>query len=332
MKGKNKLIVVPVLLGAAGLAYWFMSEPDPQEDRGLVASGTVEATEAHLGFQVPGRIVSIAVREGDHVQEGMQLAALDRNELLARREEARARIAAARSVLAELESGFRKEEISEAQAAVDAARVRLRDAERDTARTKTLFEGGAVSQEAYDKAELAEQLAKSQLVQIEERFRLLEAGHRQETIATQRAQIAQAEASVQVIDAGLDNMLMVASFDGVITVRHREPGETVPGGQAVLTVMNREDRWVRIFVREDRIGAVKYGTSAEITTDTYPDKTYSGRVIFIASEAEFTPKSVQTTEERVRLVYAVKVEITNDPDNDLKPGMPADVRLEVDET
>ncbi len=235
-------------------------------------------------------------------------------------------------MLAELESGFRKEEISEAKAAVDAARVRLRDAERDTARTKTLFEGGAVSQEAYDKAELAEQLATSQLVQIEERFRLLEAGHRQETIATQRAQIAQAEASVRVIDASLDNMLLVASFDGVITVRHREPGETVPAGQAVLTVMNREDRWVRIFVREDRIGAVKYGTSAEITTDTYPNKTYSGRVIFIASEAEFTPKSVQTTEERVRLVYAVKVQITNDPDNDLKPGMPADVRLEVNET
>jgi HlyD family secretion protein len=332
MKGKKKLIVVPILLGAAGLTYWLSSEPVGKEDPRLLASGTVEATEAHLGFQVPGRITSIAVREGDLVQEGMQLAELDRKEMLARREEARARIAAARSQLSELESGFRKEEISEAQAAVDAARVRLQDAERDVARTKTLFEGGAVSREAYDKAELAEQLAKSQLVQIEERLGLLETGFRQERIATQRAQLAQAEASLQVIDASLENMLLVAAFDGVLTVRHREPGETVPAGQAVLTVMNREDRWVRIYVREDRIGAVKHGTSAEITTDTYPNKTYSGRVVFIASEAEFTPKSVQTTEERVRLVYAVKVQITSDPDYDLKPGMPADVRLEVDET
>ena len=92
--------------------------------------------------------------------------------------------------------------------------------------------------------------------------------------------------------------------------------------------MNANDRWVRIYVPEDRIGAVRMGMPAAITSDTYPDKTYPGEVVFIASQAEFTPKSVQTTEERVRLVYAVKVRITTDPDLELKPGMPADVRLE----
>jgi HlyD family secretion protein len=93
--------------------------------------------------------------------------------------------------------------------------------------------------------------------------------------------------------------------------------------------MNPDDRWVRIYVREDRIGAVRVGARAEIRCDTFPGKTYSGEVRFISPEAEFTPKNVQTTEERVRLVYAVDVRITSDPAGDLKPGMPADVRVDV---
>jgi HlyD family secretion protein len=102
----------------------------------------------------------------------------------------------------------------------------------------------------------------------------------------------------------------------------------VTAGAPVLTVMNPGDRWVRIFIREDRIGAVHLGQGATITADTYPDRTYPGEVVFIASEAEFTPKSVQTSEERVKLVYALKVRITGDPARELKPGVPADVRLE----
>jgi HlyD family secretion protein len=115
-------------------------------------------------------------------------------------------------------------------------------------------------------------------------------------------------------------------------VRHREPGEIVSPGAAVLTLMNADDRWVRIYVPANRIGAVRMGMRVSITSDTFPEKTYPGDVVFIASQAEFTPKSVQTTEERVRLVYAVKIRILDDPDLELKPGMPADVRLEFPES
>jgi len=113
-----------------------------------------------------------------------------------------------------------------------------------------------------------------------------------------------------------------------VTVRHREPGETTPPGAPVLTLMNPDDRWVRIYVPEDRIGLVTLGQRATITSDSYPDRTHEGRVTFIASEAEFTPKNVQTPEERVKLVYAVKVQVVGDTAFELKPGMPADVRLE----
>jgi HlyD family secretion protein len=141
--------------------------------------------------------------------------------------------------------------------------------------------------------------------------------------------VAQADATVAAIDATLARMVVQAPFAGVVTVRHREPGEIVPSGSPVLTVLDPSDRWVRIYVPEPRLGAVALGARATITSDTYPDRSYEGRVQFIASEAEFTPKTVQTTEERVKLVYAVKVAVTADSAFELKPGMPADVRLEL---
>jgi HlyD family secretion protein len=299
------------------------------ENNALAASGTVEATDAQLGFPATGRIELIAVREGDRVRAGMELARLDGKEIAARREEAQARIESVRAQLVELERGFRSEEVAQAKAARDAARRKLADAERDLERARTLSEGGALPQESLEKAELAQELAASALAQANEQLALLEAGPRPEKISAQRAALAQAEASVRAIDAAIANLTVTAPFDGIVTVRHREPGETVPAGSPVLTLMNPDDRWVKIYVREDRIGAVRVGAPAEIRCDTYPDKRYPGQVRFIASEAEFTPKNVQTQEERVRLVYAVEVQITGDREGDLKPGMPADVRLDV---
>ncbi len=333
---KARIVVVVLVLAAAiGAAFAFRdrlpghfgASPPPS---GLAASGTVEATEAQLGFAIAGRIEEISVREGDPVKAGRELARLDRSEVLARRDEAQSRIDSARALLRELERGSRTEEVAQARAARDAAANRLEDALRDLERSRTLQQGGAIPKEALDKAELAVELARKELERAEEQLRLLEAGPRRERIDAQRAALAQVEASLRAIDAALDFMTLEAPFDGVITVRHREPGETVSPGAAVLTLMNPSDRWVRIYIREDRIGAVRVGASAEIRCDTFPDKTYAGEVRFIASEAEFTPKNVQTTEERVRLVYAVKVRITGDPTGDLKPGMPADVRLDAE--
>lgn len=326
----KRLLVLLFVVGAAAAAagYWFWYRPAPEAANVLVASGTVEATEAQLGFTAAGRIEAIHVREGDRLQAGTELARLDRTELEARRAQAVAQLAVARALLAELERGSRPEEVAQGRAAVNARRETLVDAERDLDRTRRLFDGGAVPRENLDKAVMSVEIARSQLTQTEEQLRLLEQGPRRERIDAQRAQVAQAQAAIQATDAALANTIILGPFDATVTVRHREPGEIVAPGAAVLTLMNAADRWVRIYVPEDRIGAVRMGMPAAITSDTYPDKTYPGEVVFIASQAEFTPKSVQTTEERVRLVYAVKVRIKTDPDLELKPGMPADVRLE----
>lgn len=324
----RRLVLVPVVLVlvAAAVVLMLLGRGD---DASLVASGTVEATEAQLGFPVSGRILEVAVREGDAVRIGQPLAYLDTAETEARRRQAAAQAAAARALLLELERGSRPEEIAQAQAALAAARDRLEDARRDHERARSLRAGGNISEQQLEKATVAFQVAESLERQAAEQYLLVVKGPRPEAIAAQRAQVAQAEAAAAAVEAVLANMTIRSPFSGVVTVKNREPGEIVPGGSPVVTVLNRDDRWVRIYVPENRIGAVHLGQAAAITSDTPPRKPYGGEVEFIASEAEFTPKSVQTQEERVKLVYAVKVHITGDPEYDLKPGMPADVRLET---
>jgi HlyD family secretion protein len=332
MKRLLILILVVVAVGGVAAGYWFWYRPAPDAADVLVASGTVEATEGQFGFTAAGRIEAILVREGDRISAGTELARLDRTEVGAKRAQAVAHVHAGRAQLAELERGSRPEELAQGRAAVNAVNEKLLDAERDLERTRRLFEGGAVPRESLDKAAMSVEIARSQQTQAGEQLRLLEQGPRREKIEAQRAQVVQAQAAVQAIDAALANSIVLAPFDATVTVRHREPGEIVSPGAAVLTLMNADDRWVRIYVPANRIGAVRMGMRVSITSDTFPEKTYPGDVVFIASQAEFTPKSVQTTEERVRLVYAVKIRILDDPDLELKPGMPADVRLEFPES
>ena len=320
--------ILPLLLiaGLAAIAYVKFLKPKPAPGD-FSASGTVEATDAALGFQVPGRIEWIGPHEGERVKAGDTLARLDRSELIARRAQAQAQLGAANALLAELQAGARSEELAQAREAARVATERVADAQRDFDRVQRLLQGGAVAQEVFDKAKLALDVATAQRNQAQEQLKLVQAGPREERITAQRAMVAQGEAAIRQADAALENAVIRAPFAGLVAVRDREPGETVGAGAPVLTIVNLDDRWIRIYVSENEIGAVHIGESASITSDTYAGKTYFGTVSFIASQAEFTPRNVQTTEERVKLVYAVKVRITGDAANELKPGMPADVKL-----
>ena len=327
---KRRRIVIVVAAVLVPIILLRLTVFGPQSRMGPIsASGTVEATEADLGFQVPGRIEQVVVREGDETDSLMELAWLDRAEAVARREAANAQVAAARAVLAELRSGFRSEEIAQGRAALRAAEQRLTNTRRDYERTKRLYEGGAVSRQALDHQETSLALATAEYEGAQEQLSILETGPRQERIAAQRAAVAQAEASLAQAEAVLNNTIIRSPFPGTISARHREPGETVPAGAPVITLVNLADRWVRIYVREDEVGRLQIGQAASITADAYPDSVYQGRVTFIADEAEFTPRNVQTTAERVKLVYRVKIQITGDPSYDLKPGIAADVQLDT---
>jgi HlyD family secretion protein len=193
-----KKIVLPILLlAAAGVGVWYYMNRPAEAETDLAASGTVEATDAQLGFQVPGRLLEVAVREGERVRAGQVLARLDPSESDARRAQAAAQVEAARAQLAELERGARSEEVVQARAGLDGAQDRLANAESDYQRTKTLFDGGAVSRETLDNARLALELARSQRTQAAEQLQLVRKGPRQERIEQARAQVAQAQAALQ---------------------------------------------------------------------------------------------------------------------------------------
>jgi len=327
MKPNPRIAVPVVLVVLAAVVVAVLLVRGREGERPLTASGTVEATDARLGFDVPGRLAAMLVEEGDEVAAGQTVAILDTTQIHAQLIQARAQADAVRARLAELESGTRVEEIAQARARASAAADRLALARSDLARTRILFEGGAVSPDTYDRARTSLEVAVSDSVDAAKAFRLAELGPRAETIRAQRAELARAEAAVQGAEASLALMSARAPFPGVVSVRHREPGETVPAGSPAITLTNLGDRWVRIYVPETSIGRVRLGQKAALSCDTFPGKTYDGAVSYIASEAEFTPKSVQTPEERVKLVYMVKVRILGDPGHDLKPGMPADVTL-----
>ncbi len=331
MRRKPPIPVVVLLLVAlaAGGWWWWRSRRERAPEGVLRASGTVEATEARMGFETGGRLLAVGPHEGDAVAAGAELARLDRAELEARRAQAVAQVEAAAARLAELLAGARREEIAQAEAQRGAAAEQLGEADRELARTRILVEGGATPREALDKAQTARDVAAERVKQAGEQVALLRRGPRREQVEAQRAVVEQARAQVAAADVALAHTTLRAPFAGVISVRHREPGEVVAPGAPVLTLLRRDDRWVRIYVPEDRLGAVPLGAAATLRSDTYPDKTYRGTVTFLASEAEFTPKNVQTQEERVRLVYAAKVRIVDDARFELKPGLPVDVEISL---
>ena len=326
---RRKLIPIALIAVIIVVAALLLLSRDGKEDGELKASGTVEVTEAELGFQAAGRVGAVNVEEGATVAAGAELARLDQAELQARRAAAVAQVAAARALLAEVQRGSQPQEVAQGEAAALAARERMEEASRVAERARRLFEGGALSREQHDQAQTSYEVARAQYVQAREQVSLVRQGPRAERVAAQHAAVAGAEAVLEQADAALAMSVIRAPFAGLVTERHREPGEIVAPGQPVVTLMNPDDRWVAIYVPEDQIGKVALGSAAAITSDSYPDREYEGRIVFIADRAEFTPRNVQTAEERVKLVYAVKVAIAGDPDGVLKAGVPADVRIPI---
>lgn len=321
----RKLLMIVLVLTVLALAVWLVVRGG--DEAGIEASGTIEATEADLGFGIPGRIAEIHVPEGDSVTAGQELAVLDLDEVRARHRQAVAAAEAAEARLAELERGSRPQEIAQAAAALDAARQSLDAARQDFERTRTLHEAGGSSGEALDRARTRLAAAEAERTRAAEQLGLVREGPRIEQVDAQRAIARQARSAADEAATLLRDATIRAPFAGIVTTRHREPGENVVVGAPVVSVLDLDDRWVRIFVPEDQVGRVRIGQPAAITADTWSDRTYEGQVTFLASEAEFTPSNVQTREERVKLVYEVKVRVTGDPRYELKVGTPADVRL-----
>jgi HlyD family secretion protein len=379
MKGKKKLILlIPVVVIAGVLTYRYVKQRIGHDPNVIRVSGNMEVTDVELSFRIPGWVERRTVSEGQLVQGGQEVAALDRTELTQEVELRKREIAAARAALAEVEAGSRPEEIAEAEAFVAQAKARVAELEAgsrpqevaaakaavaratadtdyrktELARMEQLHKSDAATNQELDTSRTAyvvadarlreaqEQLklveegpraeqieqAKAALAQAQQRLALVKKGPRQEVVDQARARLQQAEQALAIAQTRLTYTTLTSPVSGLVLSENVEAGEYVAAGTPIVTVADLNNIWLRAYINETDLGRVKVGQAVRVTTDTYPGKVYEGRISFIASEAEFTPKNVQTPKERVKLVYRVKITVAN-PNMELKPGMPADAEI-----
>ncbi len=269
----------------------------------------------------------------------------------------RAEVDQAEIQLQELLSGSRPQQIEEARAAAEQARAQQAQAREDWERAQMLYKNDDISTAQRDQYQARMEAAAAALRQAEERLALVIEGPRKEQIEGARVRVAQARAALKLTETGrleirrleqelqirradveraraqvalvetqINDGTVVAPVSGVVLVKSAEPGEILAAGTAVVSIGNLEKPWLRGYINERDLGRVKLGSIVRVTTDSYPGKVYRGRVSFISSEAEFTPKQIQTEEERVKLVYRIKIEVDN-PDQELKLNMPADAEI-----
>jgi HlyD family secretion protein len=313
-----------VLAGVAALLLALAACTRGSRSGALVLSGNIEVTDAQLGFKIPGRVIERTVSEGDRVQAGQLIARLDdaeQNDQLALR---RAELAGAEAALAELEAGSRPQEVAAAAAALRSAEAERDRAGLDFARQQELRRKDAIADRELEAAQAQLKVAEARTAEAAERLKLVQEGPRTEDITQARARVDQTRAAVALAQTQLDNTRLIAPLTGVVLSHNIEPGEYVSPGTPVVTVADLAHVWVRTYINQTDLGRIAHGQKVEVRTDTFPGKTYAGTIGFIASEAEFTPKTVQTAKERVKLVFRLKVDIAN-PRDELKPGMAADV-------
>jgi len=335
-------IVVPILvLIAAAFAYHLILRGDNSNNT-LVVSGTIEVTDAQLSFRIPGMLVRRLVDEGQEVKTGQLIARLDDTDQKLAITKARARLSYSEAALSERTSGSRPQEIADAQAELNKARAeaqtalaQLHQAKAEKDRYHALFIKDVVSAQTYDtfhtRYETAASTYQEAMARVEssrQRLSLRVEGPRAEQIEQARAQVIVDQEALRQAQQQLEYTSLYAPFDGIILSKAAEPGEYLNPGMPVVTIGHLDKVWLRAYVNETDLGRVNRNKEAEVTTDTYPGKTYRGRISFISSEAEFTPKSVQTHEERVKLMYRIKIDLDN-PNYELKPGMPADAMIRL---
>ena len=320
IRSRGAIFAVFLVLALGGLAaYWFAAPVrtwifGSGAAETLVVSGNIEAHESVVSFKtVQSRIVELPFDEGQWVKTGTVLARVDSSDYAQQAVIARAALTAQRRQLAVAQDNV---EAAKKTIVSDEADLELKQLQFN--RAQDLWTRGAGTTEARDEASAALKQSTAALA----RDKALEATA-EANVSLAEANAQSAEASVGMADIVLGYTTLFAPFDGVILVRQAELGEVAVPGSPVVTMADIDHVWLRAYVNEPDIGKVRFGEAVTVTTDTYPGKKYQGRIGFISSSAEFTPKSVETHEERVTLVYRIRIDIDN-PTHELVPGMPAD--------
>jgi HlyD family secretion protein len=330
-------------------------------DEGAVVTKGMVVARLDRDQLVQQREAQVATLQTAQAQldESRSAAEWQRSTMAADLDVRRSDLSSAQSHLLEMKNGSRPEEIQQALAAVDSAQAEFENATKDWDRAQTLYKSDDISTAQYDAYHKALDAATANLKQAKQHSALVSAGNRSEDIEGAAAQeskaraslkmgeanslelqrreqdivarqgdIARAKAQIVLIDSQLSDTIATSPISGVVLVKAADVGEVLAPGTSVVTVGDIDHPWLRAYIGETDLGRVKLGSKVKVTTDSYPGKIYNGRVSFISSEAEFTPKQIQSTEERVKLVYRIKIDIEN-PLHELKSNMPADAEIQA---
>ncbi len=292
----------------------------------IEASGTIEATEVRLASTSSGRILSMGAEEGATLAKGDDVAKIDHALLDLQLGQALSGVELARAQLDLLLGGARSEDLAQAQAALDSSAEALRLARSDATRMADLLASGSATQRQKDDADARLAAADAQNRQAEQGLKKLVSAARPEELRAAKARLEQAEWSARIVEKAIADCDVTAPIPGVVAERLAEPGELAGPGTGLAILEDLGSLELTIYVPEAALGVLAVGKEATIGVDAFPGRAFKGRVSRIASRAEFTPKNVQTKDERVKQVFAVTVDL-GDGEGALRPGMPADARL-----
>lgn len=328
----NKKVIagVLVIIAVALIGFWAWKYNDKeQSDSFLTLHGNVDIRQVSLAFEQSGRIQKLMVQEGDKVQAGQLLATLNTNALQIQAKQAQAQLKAQQEAIIKQEVGARPEEITQAKAQLASAQAELDKTDKNLQRLQILVsstDGRAISQQELDYAKSNQQSAQAVVRERQANLELLIKGARQEDREATKAQYEVAQANLDLINYNLTQTELKSPVNAVVRARLQEIGDMTTAQKAVYTLALTDPKWVRVYVNEQDLSSIKMGDTAQVIRDSYPNQPIYGKIGYISSVAEFTPKTVQTEEIRTTLVYEVRVYV-NDPNDQLKMGQPVTVKV-----
>ena len=328
VKKRLRLVLVIVVAIAAIVFIVLRSLHEKTPDNLLVLHGNVDIRQVDLAFNASERVESLRVEEGDRVKTGQLLATLEKERLQHQVQQAGAQVKAQEDVVAALVAGTRPEDIRKARAEAAAAKAEADNAELTNRRLQNLAKKEVVSKQDADNSKAAADSSRARLQAAKEALDLAVAGPRKEDIAAAKATLNALREALAVANKNLSYAELYAPSDGVIQSRILEKGDMASPQKPVFTLALTDPVWVRAYVSETDLGKISLGMKAEVTTDSFPGKKYPAWIGFISPTAQFTPKSVETREVRTSLVYQVRV-FVNNPENELRLGMPATVAISL---
>jgi HlyD family secretion protein len=317
-----------VLLQLIIFTFIIFSCSSNNEKQAIEATGNIETINVTVSSKVNGEVISILKDEGDKVKTGDTVMIIDPTIYQIKLREAEASLLAAEAQLELVKVGARKEDIQQAEQTLKQSEVNLQSAENDKMRYENLYQTKSISRKQYEDALTRYEIALAQFNSAKENLRKIKNISRPEELKQVKANYERIKANVDLIKKNLSDCYVTSPIDGIIVKKFVEKGETVNNLSSLFKVSNLYQVEILVYVNEQDLGKVKLGQLVEITVDAFPNKIFEGKVVYISPEAEFTPKNIQTKEERTKLVFAIKVKIDN-TNLQLKAGIPADAKIKL---